>query len=441
MVEQHDNVKELDLLTSRRLTRIGAGILIAVFGGLFLWSVIAPIDGAVIAPGQVTIEGNRKTVQHLEGGVVKEIYVHEGQQVNQGDVLVRLDNTDSGANLALIDKQLAEIYAQRARLIAERDGEEEIGEVEGVSAVLDTPEFMKNLAGQRQLLAARTATNNRQIELIEEQIAQQEKRIGGLNAQQTSVSGQLKLINEELKGVRELHEEGFAPMTRVRAIERERERLEGQRGSLISSIAESDSNIAEGRLEIERLKEVAREKAIEQWRAASVSIAELEERRVAAAYAVERSEIKAPQSGQVIGLAVHTVGGVIAPGGFIADIVPNGDRLEITARIAPRDVDKVHAGQDALIRFSAFSARRTPRATGIVRSVSGDRLIDPISKASYYLVLIDLPDAAELSKVLRGEALVAGMPAETFIKTGKQPAISYLLRPLTDAISRSMRDT
>ncbi len=420
--------------------RFGLGIVIAVFGGLALWSVLAPIDGAVIAPGQVTVESNRKTVQHLEGGVISEILIRENQLVEQGEVLVRLDDTVTRANLARIESQLAELYARRTRLLAARDDDDVMGEASGAPEVLRTATFRAMLEGQRNLFLARKATLERQISLLEERITQQEKRMTGLSAQRASTVAQSDLINDELESVRGLYEKGFAPLTRLRALERESERLSGERGSLTASLAEADSIVAEAQLEIERIKETARAETIAELRDVELSIAELEETRVAAASALTRTEIKAPQGGRVIGLAVHTIGGVVGAGEALLDIVPANARLEIAARISPSDVEKVRAGQDAMIRFSSFSARMTPQTDGVVRSVSADSLVDQVTGAPYYLVLIDLPDAAKLTEVLHGELLVPGMPTETFIKTGKQPAISYLLRPLTDALARSFRE-
>ena len=420
--------------------RLGFGVIGAIFGGLFLWSIFAPIEGAIVAAGQVVVESNRKTVQHLEGGVVKEILVREGQKVDEGEVLVRLDDTSPRANVALIDGQLREFYARRARLIAERDGLEELPAPEGLEEVLTQPAFASKLAGQQQLFLARAQTRTTQISLLEERVTQQNERIAGLKAQIASTTSQRNLIRDELAGVRELNEQGFAPMTRVRALERESERLDGETGSLRAGVAEAESIISEARLEISRLKESAREDAIKELRDVEVSISQLEEKRIAAADTLNRTVIKAPQSGRVLGLSAHTIGGVITPGRPIMEIVPEGDRLQVAARISPRDIDRVAAGQETMIRFTAFSARRTPVAYGVVETVSADAMADQNTGAPYYLALISLPNSEELTKELNGQVLSPGMPAESYIQTGKRPAISYFLKPLTDAFSRSMRD-
>ncbi len=425
---------------SRFFMRLGFLTVFAIFGGILIWSIVAPINGAVIAPGQVVVESNRKAVQHLEGGVVDEILVREGSEVAIGDILVRLDDTVQSANLALIDGQLTELYARRARLEAERDKTENLPAPRGVTEVLNSGAFADKLQGQAQLFEARRTTRKTQIELLRERVVQQNERIVGLNAQIDSLRDQRRLIEDELAGVRDLHDQGFAPKTRVRALDSESRRLAGERGSLRARVAEASSIIAEAELEIERLQEAIREEAITELRDVEVSIAELEERRVTAKEELRRTEIRAPHAGRVLGLSVHTEDAVIAPGEPVMEIVPVGDRLQVAARIAPKDVDKIQTGQETLVRFSAFGARSTPETTGVVRTVSADSFVDENAGISYYLVLVDIPEGDELNKVLGNAPLVPGMPVEAFIRTGSRPAISYFLKPLTDSLARSMRE-
>lgn len=424
-----------------RFTRLGWVSAAVVFGGLLLWSVLAPINSAVIAPGQLSVETNRKTIQHLEGGVISKIHVKEGQTVKAGDLLIDLDDTVTRANVDLLTAQLAEGIARHARLLAERDG---LATIPDDSLAFNLApkdlEFSDNLEGQRRLLEAREATKTTQIALLGERIVQQSKRIEGYATQIRSLREQARLVGEELEGVKRLNAEGFAPMTRVRELERAREAIKGQQGQLVASSAESESVISEAKLEIERLKQQSREDAIKESQDLEVQISGLIERRTAALDALKRSEIRAPEEGIVLGLSVHTVGGVITPGTPVMDIVPQSDQLLVAARIAPRDVDKVKPGQEAVIRFSAFNARVTPEAIGSVRQVSADNFIDKATGAAYFLVFIDLPPKEELDKILRGQVLQPGMPAESFIRTGARPAISYLLKPLTDAFSRSLRE-
>lgn len=424
----------------RHFERLGFGVVALVFGGLFFWSVIAPIDGAVLATARVVVESNRQVIQHLEGGVVTEILVDEGDLVDAGDALVRLDETTPRASASLIDAQLAELYARRARLEAERDGADDLASSRGAPGVLRTEAFSDKRVGQEQLFRARRETRLTQISLLEERIVQQQERMGGLKAQIASLTAQNRLIADELTGVRELHAQGYAPLTRVRALEREIERLSGERGALEAGVAEAESVVAEARLEIERLRESGREEAITELRDVEVSIAELEERRIAAQDSLKRTEIFAPLTGRVIGLSVHTIGGVVAPGAPLMEIVPEGDTLLIAARVAPHEVDRVAPGQETLIRFSAFGGRATPEAFGVVRTVSADSIVDEATGTPYYLVMVDLPVGEELSLALKGRQLLPGMPVEAFIRTGSRPAISYLIKPLTDSFARSLRE-
>lgn len=422
------------------LIKIGLGVIAAIFGGLVFWSLVAPIDSAVVAPGQVVVESNRKAVQHLEGGVVSAIFVREGDEVQQNDVVIHLDDIAQQANLALIDSRLMESYARRSRLEAERNEADEMAYPRGAVAVIGELEFRQALLGQRRLFEARRATRMTQTALLEERVVQQTERIAGYNVQIGSLHEQLKLIADELEGVRELYEQGFASKTRVRELEREAKRLSGERGALRAGVAEAESVIAEARLEIEKLNEVAREEAIAELRDIEASITELEEQRVTAVDALARTRIRAPYSGRVLGLSVHTTGGVIAAGAPLMEIVPVGDRLQIAAHVSPQDIDKVRAGQKTRVRFSAFGASRTPETDGLVKTVSADSLVDEKAGMSYYLVIIEIPEGEILSKLLNGETLAPGMPVETFIRTGSRPAVSYFLKPLLDSMARSMKE-
>lgn len=441
MSPANDQTVEKPIDDAHRFTRLGWIAAAAVFGGLIIWSILAPINSAVIAPGQLSVETNRKTIQHLEGGVIREIHVKEGQSVKAGELLVDIDDTVTRANAEVLSAQLAEALARYARLLAERDS---LAEIPADSIAFDIApkdlEFTDNLVGQRRLLEAREATKKTQVALLEEQIVQHGKRIEGFTKQLASLREQSRLVGEELDGVKRLNAEGFAPMTRVRELERTREAISGQQGQLTASRAESQSAISGARLEIERLKQQSREDAIKESQDLEVQIAGLIERRTAALDALKRSEIRAPEDGIVLGLNVHTVGGVIAPGAPVMEIVPQGDSLVVAARISPTDVDKVKPGQEAVIRFPAFNARVTPEAIGSVRQISADNIVDKQTGLAYFLVLIDLPPPEDLATVLRGQELQPGMPAESFIRTGSRPAISYLLKPLTDAFSRSMRE-
>lgn len=420
--------------------RLGYSVIAIVFGGLIFWSVVAPIDGAVTAGGQIVVEGNRKVVQHLEGGTIADILVREGSQVGSGDVIVKLVDKVPKANLALVDGQLAELYARRARLAAERDGFDVMEQPSGVEDVLQMPAFSKNIAGQKRLFEQRASTVRVQVSLLKERIVQQNERISGLRVQIRSLNSQIAIITNEIGSLRDLLADGLVTRNRFNELEREAERLSGERGALTAAVAEAQSVISEAKLEVERLTETRREEAITELREVEGSISELEERRIAAADGLERTFIRASIAGRVLGLSVHTIGGVIAPGEPLMEIVPEATNLQVSARISPQDVDKVQSGQATLVRFSAFGSRRTPETQGNVKTISADAIIDETTGAPYYLVIVELPPSEQLQQILRGNLLLPGMPVETFIKTGKRPAISYLLKPLLDSFARSMRE-
>lgn len=422
------------------LARIALYVIVATAGGLLIWSVLAPINAAVVANGRIVVEGSREVIQHLEGGIIAEVFVQEGEVVKSGDPLIRLDDVRQTALVAQIDNQLASLYARRARLEAERDGESDLT-ARGVEAVLSSPTAADSLNGQRALLKARRKTKETETSVLEEKIALQEKLIASLKLQIESLHAQQTLIQDELQGVVMLNKQGYAPKTRVRALQREERRLDGQQEELKGRIGEAQSLIGETRLELNRLADRTLEDVLDEWRDVETAIASLEERRVDAADALRRTEFYAPADGRVLGLAVHSPGEVIQPGATLMEIVPDGRKLEIEVAISPSDIDRVAEGQETLIRFTAFSGRRTPEAKGVVKTVSADSLTDAKTGAHYFLVRVALSPDESLKDVLRADQHIApGMPVEAFIRTGTQSAISYLLRPLNDAIARSMRE-
>jgi HlyD family secretion protein len=420
--------------------RLTQAIVAVVFGGLALWSIVAPIDSAIIAGGQVIVESNRKAIQHLEGGVVAEIRVREGDKVKEGDVLIRLQDTTQRAALAQIDEQLSELYARRLRLVAQRDAAAALGAPSGEEAVLKSTDFSDKFAGQQALFEASRTTRETRASLIDQRINQQRQRIAGYRAQQRSLGDQARIAADELKEMRKLFAQGDASKRELSDAERAHTQLTGERGAVDADIAEAESIIAEARLELARLNETDRETVMKELADVVVSIGQLEERRIAAADALRRAELKAPHAGRVIALKAHTVGGVIAPGDALMEVVPEGDKLQIAARVLPQDVDRIVAGQATLVRFSAFGNRRTPEANGVVRTISADSLTDRVTGSPYFLVIIDLPARQLLDSALGGRNLVPGMPVEAYIKTGSRPAIMYLLRPLLDSTARSMRE-
>lgn len=416
----------------------GTAIVLVMFGGLGTWAAITPLSGAVIAPGVVTVYSMRKTVQHLEGGIVAEILVRDGDLVEKGQLLVRLDDTRVRSNLGILNGQLDVLRAREARLKAERDG---LARVEFPALLAErrkSPGAADIMRGESAFFAARDVTLRGEIEILTKRISQLKEQVTGLRAQRRANQRQVGMIRQELTGVRQLYEKGYASKTRVLNLERSVEALKGENGGLIAEIARARSSVGETELQIIQLHKVFRQEVIEELRDVQAAIFDLRERRTAAADEARRIEITAPQSGAVFGLDVHTLGGVINPGQPILDIVPVTDELVVEARVAPYDIDKIQPGLLSTVRFSAFNMRSTPELVGTIAVTSADRLRDDASGQPYYLVRVRIAKE-ELSK-LGNLKLVPGMPAEVFVNTGERTALSYLMKPLTDSLSRSFKD-
>lgn len=433
-------VESAESQSNRFYLRLGFGTVGAVIIGFLFWSLIAPLDGAVVATGKIVVEGNRKVIQHLEGGIIGEIEVSEGDTVAAGEIVASLEDTLQQANVALIRNQLMALYAKRARLEAERDSTISIRKPYGAKGILILPLFDSVISGQTDLFNARKNSFETQQALLQERIVQQQERIAGLKSQRNSLREQRILINDELDSIRKLHIEGYAPTTQLRKIEREAKSIAGNAGAIAASIAEAESGVVEARLEVERLVAERREEAIAELRNVDADIAKYEERHVSALDALRRTEIRSPLAGRVLSLSINTVGGVISPGSPLMEIVPDESRLQIEVLIVPRDVDSVFPGQETLIRFTALGGGRSPEALGLVKSVSADVIEDDLSGASYFSVLIELQDEQVINNFVYSDRLVPGMPVEAFIRTGSRPAISYFLKPLTDAFARSLRE-
>lgn len=423
---------------ARRFILAGLFVVYVMLGGLLAWSVTARIDGAVIAPGTVAVESNRKSVQHLDGGVIGEILVREGDRVAAGQVLLRLDDTLERADLAIVTDQLHELMARRARLRAEIDGSEAIAfDAELVAGETDAT-IHGILDGQRELFAAGRAARDGQQRIFSQRIASFRDQIAGLTEQSEARTRQIDLARQELAGIERLHANGHAPLTRVLELKRLIGQIEARRAEHATDIARASNAIGEIGLQRIQVEQDFRERITEELRDVQARIQGLTERRVAAGLRLDRIAITAPQSGTVLALRAHTVGGVVQPGETLMEIVPADDALILQAQVLPQDVDKVQAGQSSRIRLSAFDQQTTPEILGVLESVSADQLEDPRGGAPYFVARIRI-DESELDR-LDGLVLVPGMPAEVFIQTGERLAISYLLKPLVETLARAFKD-
>ncbi len=422
----------------KRLRLIGMLVAVGVVVGGGSWAVTTEISGAVIAPGTVVVESNIKKVQHPSGGIVGDIRARDGDHVQQGQIIVRLDATITRANLSVIEKRLDELTARRARLQAERDGSSELTlpkapNQNGASASAATA-----IENEKRLFKLRRATRSNQKEQLHQQIVQINKEISGLEVQAKAKSMELELIESELGGVNELWFKGLMPVSRLMAIRREKAKLVGEHGRLTSQIARSKAKIAETRTALVQIDQTLASEVALELADTDAKIGEFSERRIAARAELTRIDIRAPQSGTIHESIVHTVGGVISAGETLMVVVPNADKLLIKAEVSPRDIDQLFIGQRSGLRFSTFNQRTTPELTGYVHHRSADISTDTRTGTSYYDVRIRIP-AEEIAK-LNGASLVPGMPVEVFIKTEDRPVMSYLMKPLTDQFSRAFRE-
>jgi HlyD family secretion protein len=335
-------------------------------------------------------------------------------------------------------KSLDELAARQARLEAERDDAEQLIFPEDLSARTHDPAVTRVLSGERRLFELRRVARAGQKEQLNERILQIEELIRGTEEQVAAKDREVELINQELEGVHELWRKKMIPITRLTALERDAARLRGERGALVASIAQAKGKITETQLQILQIDQDLRSEVSKELAEIRAKTSELTEKRVAAEDNLKRIDIRAPQAGRVHQLAVHTVGGVISAGEAIMLIVPGGDALTVEARIAPHDIDQIRVGQNAVLRFTTFNQRTTPEINGEVSRVSADITQDQKTALSYYTVRIMLPDS-EIAR-LSGLKLVPGMPVETFIQTGERTAISYLIKPITDQLSKAWRE-
>lgn len=421
------------------------GYLIAGFiavallaGGIGGWAAFAHISSAVVASGMVVVEGSAKEVQHREGGIVGEIRVKNGDRVKAGDLLVRLDETLLRANLEIIAAQLVDYEARMARLEAERDQRDSIDFPDHLLGPDVKPDAVKAVEGETTFFIARKSAVEGQLAQNREKIVQLKDQIVGLEAQRRSKREEIDLIEKELEGLEELHRKGHVPITRINALKRDAARLVGEERAFGSQIAVTRGQISETQLKLLQVERDFRESVLKELQDVQAKVAELRERRVAAQDQLNRSDIRAPVSGIVHELKVHTVGGVIQPGDTFVKIIPVADTLVVDARISPVDIDQLQAGQPARVTFSAFNQRTTPQLSGKVKTISPDLSFDQATNTSYYTVRLDITDD-ELAR-LGDLVLVPGMPAEVFITTGDRRVISYLVKPLADQFRRTFRE-
>lgn len=418
---------------------LGLITLVFLVFGVGAWSAFASIAGAVVSSGKLKVESERQVVQHPEGGVVKEILVKEGDTVLAGDPLIRLDDRLLQADLAIAEGQLFEIMARSGRLTAEsNDLVEPVFDEELLEAARKNSKIASLIAGQKRLFVARADTAERETAQLRERQTQIGEEIVGAEAQQVALVSQLDFVDQELTDLKELQKKGLAQASRVLALERERARLLGQSGELIASIAGLKGQISEIEIQLLGLESSRREGAITELRDLEYRIYELREQRDSLLERMDRLEVRAPRPGRVIGMTIFALRSVVQSAEPLLYIVPSDVDLVIETQIEITNVDQVHPGQAARLRFSAFSARTTPDIAGRVVRMSPDAFTDDATGRSYYLAQLAIDDG-ELSK-LGDVELVAGMPVEAFIQTGERSPFNYITKPMSDYFTKAFRE-
>lgn len=416
----------------------GISIVIAFFGIFGAWAAFVPLNSAAVAPGTVSVDSNRKTIQHLEGGIVDQILVKDGDVVKAGQPLIRLDVTRSKATRALLQGRLIAARALQARLIAQRDGANEILFPHSLLSQRDDPRVEEAIKGQRSIFQAQAEALKSQVAIQKQRIAQLAEEILGLEGQIRAEETQIKLIRDELDDIRTLVDKGIARKPRLLALQREAAKIEGSRSQNRARIARAKQSIGETNLRILDLRTVMVNEAVGKLREVQAEQIDLAERIAAADDVLKRTVIIAPLAGTVVGLQIHTAGGVIAPGEALLNIVPSGDRLIIEAQVDPLDIDVVQPGLEAQVRLTPFSARSSVPIAGRVMSVSADRLTEERSGRAYYLARVELDK--DVDKVLDGATLYPGMPAEVMIVTGERTALAYLFKPIYAGLNSAFRE-
>ena len=426
--------------TARRPLMLGLFAIALLIGGLGTWAVTSTLSGAIVASGAIEVERNRQAVQHPDGGVVDEILVREGDVVEAGQVLIRFDRERLESELNIIESQLFKLMAQRGLYEAERDGADSITfDPEILTAVQRLPEVGEMLDGNRRLFEQRAESLAASIEQLGKRKGQIASQIEGLEAQNSALGSQISLIGEELADQLELEAKGLGNRPKKLALQREQAGLEGSSGEIIASMAQSDGQITEIDIEIQKLRAQMREEAIGRLSDQEGNELELAERRRAILEQLNRLDVRAPLAGAVHELSVFGEQSVIRPAEPILFLVPQDQPLIIGVQVETIHVDQVHVGQEVVLRFAAFDTRRTPEIWGRVISVSPDVIVDERTGLSYYRARAEISEG-EIAKLPEGSVLVPGMPVEAYLRTGDRSPAAYLMKPLADYFVTAFRE-
>lgn len=439
---QQSKINQLDSqevqTSDARLRLFGLAVLALTFGVFGAWSYFAPLDSAALAPGYVSVKFDSKTVQHLDGGIVKELNVREGTFVESGDILIRLDTTQLRAEKEILMGQMFTFKALESRLIAEQTAKAEVIYPEVLASSPD-PRAQEAMIVQNQIFTARNDARAGERSVLKQRVQQLRKRLVGLESQRTSKEDLKVSLNDEIEELKDLLSDGFADKQKLRERERQFTDAVGVSGELTAEQAATEVQIGETELEIIQLDKQHAEKVANELSEVQAQLFDVTQKLIAVEDKLAKSDIRAPVTGTVLGLEIHTEGGVVTPGEPIMNIVPSGDELAVIAEVAPSDIDRVKVGLEAEIRFSSFSQSMTPKLTGEVVHVSPDRFMRETDGSYYYEARLEVTQESmqKLTEFNEELTIMPGMPVETLISTGERSLIDYLSKPITDAFKRS----
>ncbi len=422
----------------RRYALLGYVSIALVFGGFGVWASVAPLDRAAVATGQVSVSGDHKVVQHLEGGIIREILVKETQEVKQGDVLFRLQPTEAQANTDILRKQMDAAFAEEARIVAEQTNAASITFPDSVLARRDVPETATAIADQQRQFVEHRAGLVNQVNILNSQIAQQQQELAGRDRQRAALADQLTSYTTEMNNVQPLVDKGFYPRNKFLELDRERARVEGDLGQAQADVARLTQQVEQTKLQIDQAQQKYQADLSQQLDTTRGKLSDLREKVRIAEDVLHRVDIRAERDGIVMNLKVHTVGEVIKPGDTLAEIVPVGEGVNVMAHVSPRDIESVAVGQKAEVRFPNFSSRRTPIILGKVQSVSANSIMDEITKQPYYSARISIDYSTLPPEV--ADHILPGMQADVLISTGERTMLQYLVGPLMNALSKTFRE-
>ncbi len=419
---------------------MGLMLMFILFGIVGLWAAVVPLSAGAIAQGKVMSESNRKEIQHLEGGIIKEILVKDGDVVKSGQVLVKLDSTNAKARSEQVLGQYLAAKATESRLIAERDSKDSITfPAEYIQQEATNAKVKEALETQRNLFATRRSALEGQISVLNQKAAQSGEEMRGLREQIAAANTQIGLLSQEITTVQGLLATGNALKPRLLNLQRQQADLMGQRGNAQAMVSRASQVASEAKISIINAKNKFMNQVAAELKETQVQLSNLEEQARASTDVARRVEVTAPLAGTVTGLNVHTVGGVVQPGAVLLSLVPADDRMIVEARINPQDIDAVHAGLIAQVRLTAFKSRYLRPIEGKVITVSADRVDDPTSNTSYFVARVEIPQA-ELAALGKDIKLTSGMPADVLIVTGTRTMLSYIVRPIRESFGHAFHD-